>query len=318
MEYGFELALCAHLEGKTDWVLSRQLGGAVANPGTRVVDVVGVEPGPRFGDRAQITTETIPPAAIEANVGHGEAVRPEAALDCHPERAREIADRAVELGFFTSRYRGGRRLVRQTTRYPDRWFNRLIAIENKPDLGQPGDLARQLRFDTSLALFDRVVLATASHVTGAHLNRLPDSVGIWRFDPDTSHKTVVREPEPLAVGEAGIELRDRTPARRGIAHVPPEAKTRKRRRIAERAYGKGWRPELPACSRCNPTADGRPLCTYFDRVVDPATDCGEGCGGYDESNPPDVDTDALRAARTPWVQDPAGTVRRQTGLDRFE
>jgi hypothetical protein len=316
-EYAFEVALCAVLERETDWIVSRQLGGAVDDPGRRVIDVVGVVPGPDFDRRAAITAETIPPLAIESNVGVGSPVRPERAFACSTTVARRVADRAVDVGFFEADRRGGHRHVRRATRYPDGWFSSLIAVENKPDLGSPGALRTQLRTDVSLGLFDRVVLATESYVTRAHLNRIPDEVGVWRFDPDDGEREVVREPEPLAVAETGFELVDSHSLRTDVAFVTGDEKRRRRRRVAERAYGKGWRPALPGCVHATATPDGRPYCERFDRVVDPGSDCGEGCRAFEAGDPPAVDLAALRDDRTPWSRDPTGVARRQTGLDRF-
>jgi hypothetical protein len=314
-EYAFELALCAHLETSREWVLGRQLGASVADPGARVVDVCAVEPGPAFDRRAAITDETIPPRAIESDVGPGRAVEPTAAFDCPPGVARRATDRAVDVGFFEVERRDTRRYVRATTRYPD-WVGRLIGIENKPDLDRPGALDRQLRRDAALGLFDAIVLATESYVTGAHLNRLPDAVGVWRFVDD--EVTVVREPSPLDPATPGVEPLADHPLRTDVAVVSAAAKARKRRAVAERAYGKGWRPAtFPGCSSMRPTDDGRPHCAAFDRVVDPATECGESCPAFEAACPPDVDAAALRDERTPWVADPAGLRRSQTGIDRF-
>ena len=320
MEFAFELALCARLERETDWVLARQLGGAVAAPGSRVVDVVGVVPGPGFDDRARITDRAIPGPAIESDAGVGEALPVVEAVDARPERARDVADAAVDRGFLAEERRGGTRYVRKATRYPGDWVDELVAIENKPDLGRPGDLRRQLRLDVGLALFDRVVLATESHVTGAHLNRLPESVGVWRFDPETGEREVVREATTLDADGPGVELLAEHPGRTDVAPVSAAEKARKRRRVAERAYGKGWRTYgFPACARCSATAEGRPRCGYFDRVVNPVGDCGEDCPGWepDERAATDADGEALRAERTPWRRDPPGIARRQAGLDRF-
>ena len=317
MEFGFELALCTHLEEATDWVLARQLGAAVDDPGNRVIDVCAIEPGPAFDERAAITSEAIPAAAVESDVGPGEAVYWKDAFDCHPERARRATERAIERGFFESERRGGRRYVRRATRYPD-WFDRLIGVENKPDLGTPGDLDRQLRLDVALGLFDAVVLATRSHVTGAHLNRIPEAVGVWRFDPDAGVREVVREPAGLPVEEPGVEIREERPLRTDVEIVAPDRKARKRRRLAERAYGKGWRTyEFPACARAAATDDGCPRCEYHDRIVDPAAECDPACPGHEPAEPPEVDRAALRDARTPWEADPPGVARRQAGLDRF-
>ena len=318
MEFGFELALCAHLEEATDWLLARQLGASVAVRGGRIIDICAVEPGPEFDDRVAITGESIPALAIESDVGTGSARYWKDAFDCHPGAARRATDRAVEVGFFESERRGGRDYVRRAVRYPDGWFGRLVGIENKPDLGTPGDLERQLRTDASLALFDEAVLATESYVTGAHLNRIPDEIGVWRFDPETGEREVIREPEPLPVGEPGVEPLERRGLRTDVAVVGAAEKARVRRRLAEKAYGKGWRTyEFPACARAEATPDGRPRCSHFDRVVDVGSECGASCPGYESASTPEVDVAALREERTAWVADPPGVVRRQAGLDRF-
>jgi len=202
MEFGFEVALCSWLETATDWIVARQLGGAVATPGSRIIDICCVVPGKEFDARSRITSQAIPSLAIESDAGAGEAIEARRAFDCSAERAYSIIERAAACGFFEIDRRNGRQYVRQTTRYPD-WIGELVGIENKPDLDTPGDLQRQLRIDVSLGLFDRVVLATESYVTDAHLNRLPEAVGVWRFNPETGERRVVREPTPLAVEEDG-------------------------------------------------------------------------------------------------------------------
>lgn len=317
-EYGFELALCARLERETDAVVSRQLG--VGHHGKRVVDVLQVEPGPAFDARAAITPHTVPERAIEADVGPGQARYWRDAFDGHPDRDRAAMERAVEVGFLERERRNGRTYVRQAARYPD-WFGRLRGVENKPDLGDPGDLALQLRKDVSLGVLDEVVLATGSYVTGAHLNRLPAAVGVWRFDPETGSREVVREPTPLDATGPGLEVLEEHPGRTEVRPVTAAEKARLRRRLAERAYGKGWRTwDLPACDRCaaaDTDPPGLPHCAYHDRLVHPAEACGPGCDGHDPADPPDVDLAAERDRRSPWVADPPGRARRQAGLDRF-
>ena len=317
MEFRFEVALCGWLEAHTDWVVARQLGGAVAAPGSRIIDVCGLRPGPEFDRRTAITSETIPPLAVESDVGAGEAVAWREAFDCSPDHARSVVDRAVDCGFFAAERRNGRLYVRQTARYPD-WIGGLVGIENKPDLSRPGDLDRQLRLDVSLGLFDEIILATESYVTRAHLNRLPDPVGVWRFDPDVGERTVVREPTPLSTAEPGVELQGQRSLRTDVAFVTPREKRRQRRRIAERAYGKGWRSyEFPGCRQAAATVDGRPRCAWFDRVVAPATDCGADCEAFEPADPPPVDVETIRDRRGPWVAEPEGVARTQSGLDRF-
>ena len=357
-EFAFELELCAALEERRDDIVARQLGASVAEPGARIVDVAVIELGPAFAARTQLTPATIPDAAIAADVGPGRWRRVRDAFDCHPERARAVVDRAVEIGFFERERRDGSEYVRQVARYPD-WFDRIVGIENKPDLGSPGDLERQLRIDASLGLFDAAILATESHVTGAHRNRIPDEIGLWRIHRDDGFEIeVLREPTPLAVGEYGIEPVAHHPGRTDVVPVSPARKAQARRRIAERAYGKGWRTfEFPACENGDPGPTGArrgtrtleptetetpldsetatvsrtesetlphtetatlPYCTWKGRIVDAAAECGPDCAGYTPADPPAVDLDAERDERTPWVGDPTGAARRQSGLGRFD
>jgi hypothetical protein len=319
-EFGFEMALCGALEAEGELV-ARQLGASTR--GKRVVDALLVEPGPAFDERTAITSETIPGAAVDADVGVGRwrperAVRSSADLPAG-DHGPDPIDAAVEAGFLERGRRDGRRVLRQTARYPERWFGRLTAVENKPELGRPGELATQLRRDVSLAAVDAVVLCTASHVTGAHRNRIPDGVGIWRFDPESGERSVLREPDPLPVEEPGLEILERRPGRTEVATVTAERKARLRRRLAERAYGKGWRVPPPACPNLELRTVGGvgplPYCTREERVVGGPDRCG--CDAGSGGEPPAVDLAAARAAHSPWVRDPDGGARRQSGLDRF-
>jgi hypothetical protein len=341
-EFGFELSVCAALETATEGLVSRQLGCAVDDPGRRVVDTVLLEPGPDFVERAAITAEEIPDAAIESDVGVGEARYWRRAMDGPLERARRACERAIEIGFFEAEERSGRRMVRQVARYPH-WYDRLVGFEHKPDLAKPGDLAEQLRLDVSLGLLDRVILTTESHVTGAHRHRVPDPVGIWRVDPDrladasapgsdgadgeslgvrTPGVEVIREPEHLPVEEPGIEVRAHHPGHSEIVPVTAAEKARQRRRIAERVYGKGWRTfGVAGCEHCETRSVHSatlPHCAWKDRLIDPAAECGEHCAGFEPGTAPPIDTRSERAAATRWRPDPEGRVRRQAGLDRFE
>jgi len=327
-EFAFELELCAHLESRREGIVARQLGAGVAAPGGRILDVVCVAPGPAFDERVAITSESIPDAAIESAVGTGRARYWNDAFDCHPEQARRAVDRALEVGFFerdhTASAAANREYVRQTTRYPD-WYDRLVGIENKPDLGRPGDLEAQLQTDVSLAVVDAVVLATESYVTRAHLNRLPEEVGVWRVHRDDTDRSleieVIREPASLPVDQPGIEPLAFRPGRTDIEIVSPQAKQRARRRLAERAYGKGWRTyEFPGCGACQPADQNGatlPYCAWADRVVDAAAECGPSCPGYEPATAHGVDLEAERDRQTAWEADPDGTRRRQAGLDQF-
>lgn len=330
-EYGFELRVCAHLErdglpGRPQvspgGILGRQLGTSVAGAGTRVMDIVAVEPGPAFDTRRQLSADTIPPLAIESDVGVGRFSPVAKAIDAPSEIARRVADDAAAAGFFETTRRDGQRVARRTTRYPD-WFGRLVGIENKPDLGNPGALAAQLRQDVSLQVLDAVILATGTYVTRAHLNRLPEAVGVWRVDFDAEDPIeVVREPTLLDPKSPAFEVLDDHPGRVDVEPVAPAAKAAQRRRIAERAYGKGWRTfESPACANLEPATvagtDGLPGCSWLDRLVEPAAECGTTCRGHEPAEPPDLDPEAERARRTPWLADPPGMARQQADLEHF-
>ncbi|WP_440988505.1 DUF5787 family protein [Haloarchaeobius baliensis] len=320
-EFAFEQRLCASLEHDVDGVLARQLGGGV-HSARRVLDVVVAQPGPTFDDRAAITGRTIPHRAIESDVGRGRSRDWRGAFDLPAERARGIVERAVDVGFFERDPTAGAEHVRRACRYPEGWFGRLVAVENKPDLGAPGDLETQLLKDVRLGLVDEVVLATASHVTRAHLNRIPEAVGVWRFDPETLDRTVVREATPLAVDDHGTEIVEEHAGWTEVRVASPAAKARARRRLAERAYGKGWRvDEFPGCGRVRDVAvaggGGLPYCEWKGRIVDPGNECGADCPGFEASEPPSVDVAGERDRRTGWVADPDGLARRQAGLDRF-
>ncbi len=320
-EYGFELRLCAHLETVIDGIVARQVGGGVRDAGGRVLDTVVIEPGPDFDTRRRITAETIPPAAIFSEVGVGEGRRWRRVTDLSPEAATRVRERALEVGFFERVRRDGEVRVRQTVRYPD-WIGSITAIENKPDLGEPGDLERQLRTDVALGLVDRVVLATGSYVTGAHLNRIPEEVGVWRVHPDEKAVEIkeVRPPTELDADGWGLEVGEGKPLKREVRPVSPPAKRRARIRLAERAYGKGWRPSLPGCTEMRVDTASRtpalPFCEWKGRIVNPGA-CGPDCPGFDAAGPPAVDHEGERERRTEWKADPGGLGRRQAGVEEF-
>lgn len=315
-EFGFELRVCAHLEASTDAVVARQLGGGAIDGG-RVLDVVLIEPGPGFEHRTRLTPDSIPASVLDADLGPGNFRdwRRILGSGISPQRAIE---RAIEIGYLEVDRTGGRELVKPVDRYPEDWFDRIIAIENKPDLQAPGDLYDQLQFDVSLGLVDEVILATASHVTRAHLNRIPDEVGVWRVDPETGVYEVHRSPASLPVEQPGLEVREHHPGRTDVRPIPPPIKRTARRRLAERAYGKGWRTySLPSCANIDPSVDsasGLPWCTHFDRLVHPSSECSSACSGYQSAPPPAVDLEAIRDDTSPWVADPPDRRTRQGRL----
>ena len=317
-ERALEYALCARLERERDWLVSRQLGGGVHDPGGRVLDVVGIATTDDVDRRARLTDASIPASLVTAAIGPGVARRWHAIDGLPTADARRIVDRGVGVGFLDREYRGGQEYVRQVERYPQ-WVERLVGVELKPDLGSPGALERQLRADVSLGVLDAVVLATRSYVTGAHRNRLPEAVGIWRIGADGSI-AVEREPATLDPKRHGLEIRDIQPGRVDVTPVAPPAKRRARIRIAERAWAKGWRHfELPACAAIEPDRTETPLpyCNILERVVDPPVSCGPDCPHHEPAAAPTVDFEAERDRVTNWRSNPPGRQRCQATLERY-
>ena len=318
-EFAFEVSLCAFLESTRDGVVSRQLGSGITRPGGRILDIVVVTPGPAFEQRTALTPAAVPAAIHESPLGAGRYRPVHEVLDIRPERRQGLIEYAVDAGILEQRRVNGRQEIKLRTRYPTDWFGQLIAIENKPDLTTPGALDWQLQYDVSLGLADRVVVATETHVTRTHLDRIPDPVGVWEYDGDsvTVHRRGVR----LSPGADGLELLDDHGDWTEFTVVTPDAKRRRRRRMAEQAYGKGWRTfDSVDCTHFTTTerhgASTIPYCTWAETVVNPSEACGIDCPGYTEEAAPAVDFDAERARRSGWRQDTENS-RRQSGLDRF-
>ena len=122
-DFACEQHLCASLECDVDGLLARQLGGGV-HSARRVLDVIVVEPGPAFDDRAAITERRIPHRAIESDVGRGRSRDWRGAFDLPAERARGVVERAVDVGFFERDPPAGAEHVRRACRYPDGSFRR--------------------------------------------------------------------------------------------------------------------------------------------------------------------------------------------------
>ncbi|MFB6087253.1 MAG: DUF5787 family protein, partial [Haloarculaceae archaeon] len=156
--------------------------------------------------------------------------------------------------------------------YPD-WVERVVAIENKPDLTASAarNLAPQLERDVALALADEVWVATSETsetVEPALLEDVPVEAGILTVDPDGGTADVAWHPRVLAVDEPGTILEER-PSGTGhgasaarFSYADVDWKRDKRLELAERAYGRGWRAYLDTM---------RPDCRHFTVT---ATDAG--------------------------------------------
>ena len=240
---------------------------------------------------------------------------------------REAVHRAADRGVVETRSgTNGRIELRRLWPYPD-WVERIVAVENKPDLDASAarDLAPQMERDVALGLADEVWVATAAtdaRVEPALLEDLPPEAGILTLEPTGSDlagedpATVHWQPRSLSVSDPGTRITDRpaggdhdaSAAR--FEYADPDWKADKRLEIAERAYERGWRAYVDTM---------RPDCRQFElRVSDgdvvpwcgakechqTAAECRGACSAY-EPEPP-----AWRQRGWPLSGGPGGTVRR--------
>jgi hypothetical protein len=178
--------------------------------------------------------------------------------DCLPDPGypwqyvREAVHRAGDRGIVETRKRANRIELRRKWPYPE-WVDRIVAIENKPDLDASAAdaLADQLQRDVALSLSDEVWVATdptteGGRPTRALLEDIPVEAGILTVD-GAGVGDVIWRPRTLPVADPGTIIEERPD---GGAHdasaarfdyADPEWKADKRREIAERAYERGWR-----------------------------------------------------------------------------
>ncbi|ELZ60078.1 MULTISPECIES: DUF5787 family protein [unclassified Haloferax] len=278
-EFAFELRVCRwaerawHPDGPRPAFVARQLGTR-----QRRWDTVVVEVDPEaFAARRALSTDGFDSDLLRV-VRHAPA---EWAWyrDAIPEpdfpwrHVVPAVHRAAGLGLVEKR-RGSRNRVeyRRTAPYPD-WVERVVAIENKPNLDASAAraLADQLDHDVSRALADEVWVAT--EVTGrrvepALLEDLPVEVGILGVDGDSAE--VLWHPSSLS---------------------PDPADARRRLVLAERAYDRGWRNYVdtmrPDCRQFELARRGRalvPRCAAKD-CHQSQRECAHSCPSF-EPEPP--------------------------------
>jgi hypothetical protein len=152
---------------------------------------------------------------------------------------REAVHRATARGVVETRRQGNRIELRRVAPYPD-WVSRIVAIENKPDLDASAAraLASQIRYDVDCGLLDEVWVATRATddtVPAVLLEEFPVEAGVLAVDPASGTAEVLWHPSRLS------------PSGEGSAD--------RRRVIAERAYGRGWRSYVDTM---------RPDCRHFE------------------------------------------------------
>ncbi|MEF8883207.1 MAG: DUF5787 family protein [Halapricum sp.] len=174
---------------------------------------------------------------------------------------REAIHRAADRGVIETRKRGNRLQIRRRWAYPD-WFERIVAIENKPDLDASAAraLAGQLQQDVALALADEIWVATVGEdPQRALLEDVPVEAGILVVADGDAR--AIWQPRTLAVADPGTRIEDRpdggdhdaSAAR--FSYAEPSWKAEKRLEIAERAYERGWRAYAGTM---------RPDCRHFE------------------------------------------------------
>lgn len=234
---------------------------------------------------------------------------------------REAIHRADDRGILETRKNGNRIEIRRKWIYPD-WLERIVAIENKPDLDASAAraLGSQLEYDVAVGLADEVWVATrktGERVEPALFEDLPIEAGILTLEPAALTADVEWYPRSLAVDEPGTRILERPEGGRrdGSAarfeYVDPETKADKRLAIAERAYERGWRSFVetmrPDCRHFELRArDGRqalPYCAAKGRCQT-AAECAGSCPDF-EPEPP-----AWRTRGWPIEGGPGKRVRR--------
>lgn len=309
-EFGFELRLCAWVE--RNWsptgervgcpVVARQLGTKHRRWDTVVIETTDAG----LTDRAPFGGERLDSDLLHVarNAPSSWAYYRDTLPDPgYPWRyVREAVHRAADRGFVETRRRGNRIEIRRRYRYPA-WVDRIVAIENKPDLDAAAArvLAQQLEHDVALGLADEVWLATSAtddEIEPALLETMPVEAGVLSVSEDATGPTVepVWRPRTLDPTETGTRILDRpdggsvdgSAAR--FEYADPDWKRRKRLEIAERAYERGWRsyvetmrPDCRSFELRDPTGPF-PWCVSKDREQT-AAECSARCRAF-EPEPP--------------------------------
>jgi hypothetical protein len=311
-EFAFELSVCQWAEqhwppgGERERpaIVARQFGTRGRRWDTLVIECnpEGLRQRARFGSRR-----------LDSDLLH--VVRNAPAdwawyRDCLPDPdypwryVREAVHRGADRHLIERRRQGNRIELRRRFEYPD-WIERIVAIENKPDLDASAArrLTDQLRGDVALALADEVWVATSEtddSIAPVMLEDLPVEAGILSVDPTRRGPGAVSvqwHPQRLPATDPGTRILERPT---GGAHdasacrfeyADSEWKAGKRREIAERAYESGWRSYIdsmrPDCRHFElaPTeAVARPSCRAKECHQTPRQ-CSSSCAAF-EPEPP--------------------------------
>jgi len=291
-EFVYELQVCRWAElawppdgGTPAFLVARQLGTKRRRWDTVVVetDPEGLAARRRFGDR-ELDSDLL---HIVRHAPAEWAFYRDALPDPgYPWRyVREAIHRADDRGIVDTRRDGNKIEIRRIAPYPD-WVDRLIAIENKPDLDASAarQLADQLTHDVDAGLADEVWMATErteDRVEPALLESLPVEAGILttEFEAGVDAASAAVEWYPTRLSTAGTDADSD-----GDRHS-------RRLELAERAFGRGWRnygrTMRPDCRFFELHRDGRallPWCAAKGRHQSSMV-CGSSCDDFQPEPP---------------------------------
>ena len=288
-EFGYELLTCRWAElswppdepGRKPVVVSRQLGTQQRRWDTVVleVDADALAQRQRFGDR-DIDSDLL--HVVRNAPAEWEWYQDALPYPGYPWRyVRAAVHRAGGRGLIDKRKRDGRIELRQQRPYPD-WVERVVAIENKPDLtaSAADALAEQLEHDVETGLADEVWLATSAtddRVEPALLREMPVEAGILVTDFSEGVHADAADVQWLP---SDLSRNERTDDQRT-----------QRFELAERAYGKGWRSYhdtmRPDCRSFQLDRAGDalvPYCTAKGKCPT-ARECSGSCSRYGPEPP---------------------------------
>jgi hypothetical protein len=332
-EFGFELRVCAWAEER--WrpdgddvprVVARQLGTRDRRWDTVVVEVdpEGLAQRRNFGEN-RLDSDLL--HVVQNAPADWQFYRDALPHPGYPWRyVREAIHRASDRGIVETRRNGNKIELKRKWEYPD-WVERVVAVENKPDLDASAAdaLADQLERDVALGLADEVWLATESDGDGverALLTEMPVEAGILAFDTGDdgdgdggSEASVEWLPQSLDADATGTRITDRPSGGRfdqsaaEFEYVDADWKAEKRLEIAERAYERGWRSYVdtmrPDCRHFQVVEAEHgyvPFCAAKQREQT-AAECSGSCPEY-EPEPP-----AWRQRGWPIEGGPGTTIR---------
>ncbi|WP_144798876.1 DUF5787 family protein [Halorubrum depositum] len=300
-EFGYELLVCRYAElawhpsdGPRPALVARQLGTQERRWDTVVIEVDPAAFAARraFGERA-IDSDLL--HVVRHAPAEWSWYRDALPHPGYPWRyVRQAVHRAAGRDLIEKRRRNNRIQLRRVRPYPD-WVERVVAVENKPDLDRSAAdrLAEQLSHDVETGLADEAWLATETtgeRVEPALLREMPVEAGILATDFSEGVRadaaSVAWHPSDLSPGGSpgGDDPAGRAESR------DPETETL-RLEIAERAYGKGWRSfrdtMRPDCRHFELRREGCALVPYCvaKEKVPTARECSGSCPSFSPEPP---------------------------------